>query len=119
MTGVQTCALPIFPIDSIDGDSLPLVDYYALGHLHIDFVYKNFVYPGPIFPESFKELEDLKKGGFYIVDTDSSTQLQKIDLKLKEVLSLTVEVRDAFKGKEEILKELSSQIGRASCRERV
>ncbi len=96
------------PIDSIEAELLPQVDYYAFGHLHIDFVYKNFVYPGPIFPESFKELEDLKGGGFYIVDTNSSIQLQKIDLKLKEILSLTIEIKDSLKGKEEILNKLSS-----------
>src|SRR3989344_564830 len=31
------------PIDAIEADSLPKVDYYALGHLHIDFQYKNFI----------------------------------------------------------------------------
>ena len=65
-------------------DLLPEVDYYALGHLHIDFRYKNFIYPGPIFPNNFQELEDLKSGSFYIVDTSSNLEqsLKKIELKI-------------------------------------
>jgi len=48
-------------------------DYYAAGHVHIvkegDFEgYKNVVYPGPLFPNSFSEIEKLSTGGFYIVD---------------------------------------------------
>jgi len=48
-------------------------DYYAGGHVHIvgDFnvgMYKHVVYPGPLFPNSFSELEKLKHGGFYIYD---------------------------------------------------
>src|SRR4030042_5586291 len=50
------------PIDAIETDCLPSADYYALGHLHIDFQYQNFVYPGPIFPNNFQELEDLQHG---------------------------------------------------------
>jgi DNA repair protein SbcD/Mre11 len=46
-------------------------DYYAGGHVHIVKHaniegYKNIVYPGPLFPNSFSELEKLKHGGFYI-----------------------------------------------------
>jgi hypothetical protein len=53
------------PIDSIESDLLPPADYYALGHLHIDFQYQNFIYPGPVFPNNFQELEDLHHGSFY------------------------------------------------------
>ena len=52
------------PVDAIETDLLPEADYYALGHLHIDFQYQNFVYPGPIFPNNFQELEDLEKWKF-------------------------------------------------------
>ena len=94
------------PIDSIEADSLPEVDYYALGHLHINFTYKNFVYSSPIFPNNFKELEDLKQGGFYLVDTESEEKLQKINIKLKDVVSITIKVDDALKAKEDILNKL-------------
>ncbi|MBS3159042.1 hypothetical protein J4206_07195, partial [Candidatus Woesearchaeota archaeon] len=47
----------------------------AGGHVHIvanvnlqDSGYKNVVYPGPLFPNNFAEIEKLKHGGFYIYD---------------------------------------------------
>ncbi len=48
-------------------------DYYAGGHVHIvarytDARYKHIVYPGPLFPNSFSELEKLKGGGFYLYE---------------------------------------------------
>ena len=33
------------PIEAVEINNLPKADYYALGHLHIDFQYQNFVYP--------------------------------------------------------------------------
>ncbi|MBI4148911.1 exonuclease SbcCD subunit D [Candidatus Woesearchaeota archaeon] len=46
-------------------------DYYAGGHVHIVRHaelegYKNIVYPGPLFPNSFAEVEKLQGGGFYL-----------------------------------------------------
>ena len=48
-------------------------DYYAGGHVHIvnDAKiegYGTIAYPGPLFPNSFSELEKLERGGFYIVE---------------------------------------------------
>ncbi|MBI2660436.1 exonuclease SbcCD subunit D [Candidatus Woesearchaeota archaeon] len=48
-------------------------DYYAGGHVHIVDDkqiegYGRIVYPGPLFPNSFAELEKLERGGFYIVE---------------------------------------------------
>ncbi len=48
-------------------------DYYAGGHVHIvkDTKiegYGTIAYPGPLFPNSFSELEKLETGGFYIVE---------------------------------------------------
>lgn len=48
-------------------------DYYAGGHVHERQVsefegYKKVVYPGPLFPNSFKELENKEIGGFYVYD---------------------------------------------------
>ena len=59
--------------------SLPLesfprgFDYYAGGHVHIVKEkliegYGRFAYPGPLFQNSFSEIEELGKGGFYIVE---------------------------------------------------
>ncbi len=96
------------PIDAIETDLLPEADYYALGHLHIDFKYKNFVYPGPIFPNNFQELEDLKSGSFYIIDTETESS-EKIELKLKETVQLKIEVTDALTATEQIISELDKK----------
>jgi hypothetical protein len=94
------------PIDAMETDLLPPADYYALGHLHIDFKYQNFVYPGPVYPNNFQELEDLKNGSFYIVDTEQNNSLQKQELKIKEVLPFKIEVKNALIATEQIIGEL-------------
>jgi len=94
------------PIDALEIEGLPKADYYACGHLHIDFQYENFVYPGPIFPNSFQELEDLENGRFYIVDTNSSGNLKKIEIKLKKVVSLNIEIKNALMATNQIISEL-------------
>jgi DNA repair protein SbcD/Mre11 len=53
-------------------------NYYAGGHVHIvkDTKiegYGTIAYPGPLFPNSFSELEKLERGGFYIVEDDKLT----------------------------------------------
>jgi len=93
------------PIDSIESSSLPKADYYALGHLHMDFQFEHFVYPGPIFPNNFQELEDLKCGSFYIVDT-ATNKIEKIELKLKEVLNIFLRIENATTATDKILTEL-------------
>jgi DNA repair exonuclease SbcCD nuclease subunit len=97
------------PIDAIEIEKLPKADYYALGHLHIDFQYENFVYPGPIFPNNFQELEDMKHGSFYIVNTDATNPLQKVLLKIKEVETLRIEIKDAITATDKIIKELNQR----------
>ena len=97
------------PIDSIETDLLPHADYYALGHLHMDFQYQNFVYPGPLFPNNFQELEDLKHGSFYIVDTKTKNSLQKIEIKIKESVSLNFEIKNALTATEKIISEISKR----------
>jgi len=97
------------PIDAIEADSLPKADYYALGHLHIDFQYQNFVYPGPLFPNNFQELEDLKNGSFYIVNTELPDSLKKIEIKLKQILPLTVQLTNGITATEKIISELTKE----------
>ena len=94
------------PVDAIEADLLPKADYYAMGHLHTDFQYQNFVYPGPLFPNNFKELEDLKGGGFYIVDTSSDNALKRIELKIKDVVSVEIEIKNSVYATEKIISEL-------------
>ena len=50
-------------------------DYYAGGHVHIRKRYeeaghRNVVYPGPTFPNSFSELEELKQGSYVFYDSE-------------------------------------------------
>ncbi len=97
------------PIDSVEADALPQVDYCALGHIHIRLQYKSFVYPGPLFPNNFAELEDLKHGSFCIVDTQNETPMRRIELPMKEVEQVTIEVNDGLTATEEIISELRNR----------
>jgi len=101
-------------------DSMPIsllpagFNYYAGGHVHIvdkkDFEgYQNVIYPGPIWPNSFSELEKLGCGGFVIVENDKA---QQIRLEPRQVVSVCInadgknpaeteqEIIDGFKNKD-------------------
>lgn len=97
------------PIDSIECEALPKADYYALGHLHIDFQYENFVYPGPLFPNNFQELQDLRSGGFYIIDTDSENSLQKINIIIKDIEYFEIKITDSTTATSKIISELNKR----------
>ncbi len=98
------------PINSLETKFLPPADYYALGHLHIDFQYQNFVYPGPVFPNNFQELEDLEHGSFYIIDTESTENpLKKIEIKIKEIHTLDIEIKNALTATQKIISELEKR----------
>ena len=98
-----------FPIDAIETDKLPKADYYACGHLHIEFQYENFVYAGPTFPNNFQELEDLEYGRFYIVDTDNPRNPEKIMVKIRDVASFNIEIKNAMSGTSQIIAELEKK----------
>jgi len=71
-------------------------DYYAGGHVHIvhkkDVAgYKNLIYPGPVFPANFSEMEKLGVGGFYIYDDGS---LIRKEIIVKKSVSVKVDVTD-------------------------
>lgn len=101
------------PIDSIDLKDLPKADYYALGHIHVDFEKeingKPAIYGGPTFPNNFKELEDLKNGSFYIVTIEGFTKITKKDIKIKEVVLVEVELESSLRGTEQILEALEKR----------
>lgn len=94
------------PIDSLNEKDLPYADYYALGHLHINFKKDKMVYPGPVFPNNFQELEDLEQGGFYIIDSSETNPLEKVELKTKELVKIKIEITDALEGTQKIIEEL-------------
>ncbi len=99
----------VLPIECVEADNLPEANYYALGHIHVDFRYKNLVYPGPVFPNNFQEIETLENGSFYIIDTELSNPFEKIDIKIKEIETLDIEVRNALHAQEEIIKEFEKR----------
>ena len=76
-------------MEKVDGMSLSLLpknfNYYAAGHIHFikesEFLNGKLVYPGPLFPNNFKELEELRHGGFYIYDNE---KLKYIPVKIKD-----------------------------------
>jgi len=72
-------------------------DYYAGGHVHYIFDIKKenyglITFPGPMFPNNFKELEELGCGGFYIIENDM--KLRHVKVKLKETLNLKIDVNN-------------------------
>src|SRR3989344_532478 len=98
-----------------DSHSLTLLpknfNYYAGGHPHIT-AYKSYkdygivAYPGPIFPNNFKELEELNHGNCYIVDVNEVINIKKIPLKMKEVYSYNINADN--KTPSEIQKEIDN-----------
>jgi DNA repair protein SbcD/Mre11 len=99
----------VLPIECVEFEELPKADYYALGHIHVNFSYKNLVYPGPIFPNNFSELETLEKGTFFIVDTEDEQPLEKIDISLKKIEAFHAVVKDTKVATENIVYELSQR----------
>lgn len=110
-----TEAIGTIPMDSISLNELPEAEYYALAHLHIDFHHKfpdknrHAVYSGPIFPNSFQELEDLGQGSFYIVDVEGFTEPKKQEVKFKEVLPFKIELTNALTGTQQVIEKLKEQ----------
>ncbi|MBD3204160.1 serine/threonine protein phosphatase [Candidatus Woesearchaeota archaeon] len=85
-------------------------NYYAGGHVHIvkDVSlegYKNIVYPGPVFPNNFSELEKLEKGGFFFYE-DGKTSFNPI--QVKNVFSLRINANN--KTPEQINQEIIDEI---------
>ncbi|MBR9692116.1 DNA repair exonuclease [Candidatus Woesearchaeota archaeon] len=112
------------PEEMKDMDSQPLsffpknFNYYAGGHVHYRFRKKEdgyglIAFPGPLFPNNFKELEDLERGSIYIVETDGDeTKIEiepiqilnihkiKIEADNKTPAQVEEEISEAVEGKE-------------------
>ena len=101
------------PMDSIDKLKLPLANYYALGHIHQVFEKQEansiYVYPGPIYPNNFQELKDLKYGSFQIVEVDQNSidiKTRNIKVPLKEVAYIGIELDNGLTATEKIINEI-------------
>ncbi len=69
-------------------------DYYAGGHVHIVGEtsvpgYKNVVYPGPLFPASFSELEELSTGSAVLVE---DWQMTRVPITVAERVVVSIDV---------------------------
>ncbi len=84
-------------LDAVPVASMPKkFEYYAGGHIHITenkFIdgYGTFVYPGPVFPNSFSELEELGGGSFVIYDNG---KIRHEKIQLHPVVSIAVDAED-------------------------
>lgn len=88
-------------------------DYYAGGHVHIvsdESIegYKNVVYPGPTFPNSFSELEKLGCGGFYIYD-DGKLSYERIELCNVVVLEIDCNHKSPHQITDDIIDGISGR----------
>ncbi len=94
-------------------------EYYAGGHVHIvekkDLPgYKNVVYPGPLFPNNFHELEELKGGGFYIYENGN---IIRKDIVIKEILMVKLDCN--YKTSQEISSEIMDYLTRNNLDSRI
>lgn len=101
-------------LEKVDSQPISLLpknfDYYAGGHPHFVFSEKiqNFgliAYPGPLFPNNFKELEELHHGGFYIVENNTA---KHIPIKLYDVENINIDAE--HKTTEQVETLLESEI---------
>lgn len=108
--------------EQVPGESISLLprgfQYYAGGHPHFVLTTqpKDFgvvAYPGPLLPNNFKELEELKHGGFYVVNIDEQkkVEVEHVKIKLKPVLSLFIDAegKSPREVRENILEHLKKQ----------
>ena len=104
-------------LDSMDSQPLELLpknfDYYAGGHVHYIFSKKEpdyglIAYPGPLFPNSFSELEKLENGGFYIIEKTDKLELKYEPIVIYNVFSLNIDCNN--KSPEQIRAEIEEKI---------
>jgi DNA repair exonuclease SbcCD nuclease subunit len=98
-------------IPKVRKESLPLVNYYALGHIHQTFNIKlgnsEFIYPGPLYPNNFQELADLKQGSIVIVEVDGwEINAKLIKIPSKEVVYIEEEIENSLTATEHLIEKL-------------
>ncbi|MBS3115114.1 exonuclease SbcCD subunit D [Candidatus Woesearchaeota archaeon] len=85
-------------------------DYYGGGHIHVikskNFEgYKNVSYPGALFPNNFRELEEFRNGGYYLFE-DGKITWNPIIIKEIEVLNFNCDQKTPSQIEKEVLEKL-------------
>jgi DNA repair protein SbcD/Mre11 len=110
-------------LEDVDSQPLSLLpknfDYYAGGHPHFVFSekikdYGIISYPGPLFPNNFKELEELHNGGFFIVEDNN---VSHILVNLFDVGSITITAD--HKSPEKVDAEINSEIEKRTFQNKI
>ncbi|MFW5852882.1 MAG: DNA repair exonuclease, partial [Nanoarchaeota archaeon] len=89
-------------------------NYYAGGHVHSIIKTSSkelggvIAYPGPLFPNSFSEIEELGNGGFYMFDSSDSELLKYISINVKDVFKIFINAEG--KTPEKIISELNEYL---------
>ena len=109
-------------LEKVEGSPISFLpknfDYYAGGHVHIvkkyeNKDYNNIVYPGPVFPANFAELEKLGSGGFYIYNKG---ELEYQSIHVKDVVKIHVTHEGTLKSWE---KELDKKLSNINCEDKI
>jgi hypothetical protein len=89
-------------------------NYYAGGHPHFIFEkqekdYGLIAYPGPLFPNNFRELENLERGGFYFVNADDNkTSAEYQPIQIYNIFKIDIDA--SHKTPEQIESEIKEKI---------
>lgn len=114
-------------VDSTEISFLPKgFNYYAGGHVHIVKLntfpnYKNIVYSGPLFPNSFSELEKLKHGGFYFYDTEEKEEKACEPQYIPQIIKETIVIRKecSHKDPKQIEDELREELKAVDVKDKI
>ena len=93
------------------------MDYYAAGHVHqyIEIQEKNhnnIYYPGPLYPSNFKELEELKKGSYLIVNVrNKHIEVSRKFIEPKKVSAFNILINrlNPIQTEQKIINEVSKK----------
>jgi hypothetical protein len=107
-------------MDGQDVASLPNnFHYYAGGHVHYIFQKEHgqgyLTFPGALFPNNFKELEEFKHGGFYLVDENFNPEY--IPIKIKDVVSLNFDADN--KTPENLQEEILTTLNNSNLEDKI
>ena len=104
-------------LEKVDSQPLSLLpknfNYYAGGHPHIVTNakiegYGTIAYPGPLFPNNFRELEELGTGGFYIVE-DGNVRFEHVQIYNVFNIKVNVEHKSPNQVSEELMRQIKGK----------